>query len=158
MSKYACVRTDNMSGTRVEKDLVSLKINSDIENGTILKVGGLVANERELRTATIPAVGAALADLALVATPEVVKDKANYNISDFINKANEAIRGYRLTSKSVFSVTKEAFAAGQNPAVTNLVELNGSGKLIAVAENTQDSTVIGTVIAIEDEWYVIEVA
>ena len=158
MSKYACVRTDNMSGTRVEKDLVSLKINSDIENGTILKVGGLVAGERELRVATIPAVGDALADLAVAATPEVVKDKANYNISDFTNKANEAIRGYRLTSKSVFSVTKEAFAAGQDPAVSNLVELNGSGKLIAVSANTQGSTVVGTVIAKEDEWYVIEVA
>lgn len=158
MSTYACVRTDNMSGTRVEKDLVSLKINSNIENGTILKVGALVTGERELRVATIPAVGASLGDLAVAATPEVVKDKTYYGLGDFINKANEAIRAYRLTSKSVFSVTKEAFAAGQNPVVTNLVEVNGSGKMIAVASPTADSTTIGTIIAVEDGWYVIEVA
>jgi len=158
MSTYACVRTDNMSGTRVEKDLVSLKINSDIENGTILKVGALVTGERELRVATVPAVGDALADLALAATPEVIKDKEHYAINEFINKANEPIRGYRLTSKSVFAVTKEAFAAGQNPALTNIVEVNGSGKMIAVAEATSGSTKIGNVIAIEDGWYVIEIA
>lgn len=155
---YACVRTDNMSGTVEGKNLVSLKINSDIENGTVLKIGALLDGERELRAATIPAVGDQLSDLALAATPEVIKNKQYYGLDEFINKANEAIRGYRLTSKDVFSVTIKAFAANETPAKGNLVELNGSGKFIAVASATANSTTIGKILAVEGAWYVIEVA
>lgn len=155
---YACVRTDNMSGTVEGKNLVSLKINSDIENGTVLKIGALLNGERELRAATIPAVSDVLGDLALAATPEVIKNKQYYGLGEFINKANEAIRGYRLTSKDVFSVTIEAFAANEAPAKGNLVELDGSGKFIAVASATSGSTTIGKILAVEGAWYVIEVA
>lgn len=154
---YTCVRTDNMSGTVEGKNLVSLKYSKDIENGTILKVGALVNGEREVREASIPAVGDSLKDLALVASPEVVKTKENYGLNEFINEAGDIMRGYRLTARDIFSITAEGFAEGQNPAVGNLVELDGSGKLIAVASATSDSTTIGKILAIEDKWYVVEV-
>lgn len=154
---YTCVRTDNMSGTVEGKNLVSLKYSKDIENGTILKVGALASGEREVREASIPAVGDSLKDLALVASPEVIKTKENYGLSEFINEAGDIMRGYRLTARDIFSITVEGFAAGQSPAVGNLVELDGKGKLIAVASATSNSTTIGKILAIEDKWYVVEV-
>ena len=36
MAKFARVRTDNMSGTVVGKDLVSLKADKEIENGSVV--------------------------------------------------------------------------------------------------------------------------
>lgn len=155
---YACVRTDNASGTLQGKNLVSVCMNSDVENGTIIKVGALKSGERELRAGTLAAVGDALSELAIVASPEVIKTKSNYGLDEFINKAGDAMRCYRLTSKDVFSVTKEAFAASQTPAVGNIVEVNGSGKMIAVSSATSNSTTIGHVLAIEGKWYVIEIA
>lgn len=155
---YTIVRTDNMSGTVEGKNLVSLKYSGNIENGTIVKVGALVSGEREVRSATLAAKGDALKDLALVASVELIKDKDSYALNEFVNKSGEICRGYRLTAHDVFSVTLEGFAASQAPAVGNIVEVDGSGKLIAVESATQGSTTIGNVIAIEDGFYVIEVA
>lgn len=162
MKTYACVRTDNMSGTVEGKNLVSLKYNGDIENGCVVKVGGFADGEREVRLATAPAKDDAVRDLALVASPEVIKDKDYHSIANFINENGAIVRGYRLTPADCFSVTKEAFAAGATLQKDAYVELNGSVKLNAVAAPTGSSgdevTVVGKIIAIEDEWYVIEVA
>lgn len=155
---YACVRTDNMSGTHQGKDLVTLRYTEDVENGNVLAIGALEAGEREVRSASAPAAKAELREVALVATPEVVKDKDNYALSDFINKKGELIRGYRFASKDVFSITKEAFAEGATLEVGANVCLNGSTKLTASEEASEDATKVGTIIAIEGAWYVIEVA
>lgn len=158
METYACVRTDNLSGTVEGKNLVSLKYSGTIENGTILKVGNYIDGEREVRAATIPAVSDALSNLALVATPEVIKDKLSYNVANFINEAGSVIRGYRLCANDIFSVTSKAFATGQTPLAGNIVEMDGLGKLLAVSTATTGSTKIGEIKKIEGEWFVIEVA
>ncbi len=158
MKTYACVRTDNMSGTVEGKNLVSLKYDGEIENGTAVLVGGYLDGEREVREATIPAVGASLADLALVATPEVIKSKTYYSIANFINEDGAILRGYRFTTKDTFSVTLPAFAEGAAPEKDDIVELDGEGKFLAVKTATSGSTKIGTVVLVEGEWYVIEVA
>ena len=168
MAKYACVRTDNMSGTVMGKDLVSLKYDGAIENGSIVAIGGFVDGEREVRTATAPAVDAKIGDLALVATPEVVKDKSYNGLSDFINEEGTILRGYRLTSKDIFSVTKEAYESGSNLKKGDVVEMTGTGvkmKSSAAATGEVGSgpdkktvTVIGKIVLVEGEWYVIEVA
>lgn len=123
MKTYACVRTDNMSGTVEGKDLVSLKYAGDIENGCVVAVGGLVAGEREVRTATAPAKDAKLEDLALIATPEVIKDKKYYSIANFINENGNLCRGYRFTTKGCFSLTKEGFAANSSLEVGAFLRL-----------------------------------
>lgn len=156
---YACVRTDNMSGTVEGKNLVSLKYNGDIENGCVVAVGDLVEGEREVRNATAPGKTDKVADLALIATPEVIKSRTYHGLSEFINLKGSILRGYRLTSKDVFSITKEGFESGATLAKGSVVELNGSAKLNAVATATgATNTVVGKIIAVEDEWYVIEVA
>lgn len=156
MTKYACVRTDNMSGTTLGKNLVSVKFDGEIENGNIVVIGNLVSGEREVRTATTPAVNSALRDLALIAAPEVVKDKKYNSLAEFINQKGDIVRAYRLVSGDIFSVTAEALTG--TAAVGSVIEAQASTKMKAVETLTQGSTKIGTVIAIEGEWIVIEVA
>ena len=142
---YAYVRTDNMSGTTVAKDLASAKFyngsaEADIENGNVVTLGAYLDGERELRKAMAPAANTKLRDLYLVATPEVVKDKTYYGLGEFINKKGEAIRCYRLTSGDIFSVTKEALSG--TAAVGSLVEAQASTKLKVVTTATSGSTKI----------------
>lgn len=162
MNTYACVRTDNMSGTVEGKNLVSLKYDGDIENGCVVKVGDLVAGEREIRTATAPAKNAAVRDLALIASPEVIKGKTYHSIANFINEKGSICRGYRFTTADTFSLTKAGFASGASLKEGAFVELNGTTKLNAVdavtGTTSEPVTVVGKIVAIEGEWYVIEVA
>lgn len=155
MAKYACVRTDNMSGTTLGKNLVSAKYEGAIENGNIVVIGDLLEGEREVRKATTPAVNSALRNLALVATPEVVKEKAYHTLAEFKNEDGDIIRAYRLISGDMFSVTAEALDG--TAEVGSVVEAQASTKMKVVAEATEGSTVIGKVIALEGEWIVIEV-
>lgn len=156
MAKYACVRTDNMSGTTLGKNLVSVKFDGQIENGNIVVIGSLVSGEREVRTATTPAANSALRDLALIAAPEVVKDKKYNSLAEFVNQKGDIVRAYRLVSGDIFSVTAEALAG--TAAVGSVIEAQAATKMKAVDTLTTGSTKIGTVIAIEGEWIVIEVA
>lgn len=158
MKTYACVRTDNMSGTINGEDLVSLKFEGEIENGTAVLVGDFIDGEREVREATIPGVSADIYSLALIATPEVIKDKTYYTLSEFVNEEGDICRGYRFNKHNIFSVTKPAFAEGVEPAKGNIVELDGNGKFLAVESATDGSTAIGKIVLVEGEWYVIEIA
>lgn len=158
---YAYVRTDNMSGTTVAKDLASAKFYKDdaeaaIENGHVVTLGNYLTGERELKKATAPAADTKVRDLYLVASPEVVKDKDYFGLGDFINEAGAAIRCYRLTPGDIFSVTKEAVDG--TAAVGSIVEAQASTKLKIVTTATTGSTVVGKVMALEDEYIVIEVA
>ncbi len=158
MGKYAIVRTDNMSGTIVDKDLFSLRADKDIENGTIVKVGAYEENQREVRACSTPAVGDELINLALIATPELVKDKKNFALSDFVNPKGSIMRGYRLVPGDLFGVSKAAFASEDNLKNGSTVELDGAGKLKAVTAATGGSTEIGKIALVEDDLYVIEVS
>jgi len=158
---YACVRTDNMSGTTLGKDTVSVKYYvsttpTAIENGNVVLVGDLMTGEREVRKATAPAANSPLGSIALIASEEVVKDKDVAFLNEFRNEAGEIARGYRLASHDVFAVTADALAG--TAEVGSVIELQAGTKLKAVAELTSGSTKVGTCIALEGEWIVIEVA
>lgn len=158
---YAYVRTDNMSGTTVAKDLVSAKFYSAekeaaIENGNIVTVGDYIEGEREVRKATAPTATTKLRDLYLVATPEVVKSKDYYGLGDFINEAGDIIRCYRFTSGDIFSVTAEAV---DGEAADGKYMVAQAGTKMKVEDSAEGgSTVIGKIVAIEDEYIVVEVA
>lgn len=161
MASYARVRTDNMSGTDVSKDLVSLKYKASgafaaIENGNVVVVGDLLDGEREVREASTPASNTALSAIALVASEEVVKEKKYHTLADFRNEAGSIIRGYRLNHGDIFSVTKEALTG--TAAKNSVVELQAGTKLKVVATATTSTTTVGKVIALEGDWIVIEVA
>lgn len=157
MAKYAVVRTDNMSGTVEPKHLVSLKYDGEIENGCVLSIGDFIDGEREAREGKAPDKAAKLGTFAIVANPEVVKSLSQNSLSEFINEDGELLRCYRITSKDIFGLTKEGFAEGDNPAVGNVVELNGTTKLHAVASATASTTTVGKIVLFEDPYYVVEV-
>lgn len=158
---HAYVRTDNMSGTTIGKDLASAKFyigdaEAEIENGNIVTLGDYIEGERELRKATAPTTTTKLRDLYLVATPEVVKNKNYFGLGDFINEAGSAIRCYRLTSGDIFSVSKEALSG--NAAVKSFVVAQADTKMLVAATESEGVTTIGKIVAIEGDYIVIEVA
>lgn len=171
---YGVVRTDLIHGTDVRGELVSLRYIVDseetaIENGNVVKIGGLLdvgtttapEFEREIREASTPAANDELRDIALVATPELMYDERKKNLDEFINEAGKNIRGYRLHSGDIFSVTKAALDGVASPVVGNIVELKAGTKLNVAASATTGSTGVGKIIAIETAgrytYYVIEV-
>lgn len=157
MAKYGCVRTDNMSGTTLGKNLVSGKMvpDAEIENGNIVKVGDLMEGEREVRKLEIPASNTALRDLAVVASEEVVSSRTYNTLDEFVNEAGAIVRCYRLIAGDLFSVTAEALDG--EGAVGKYVEAQ-TGTKMKVVDAQGENTCIGKIIAVEGEWYVIEVA
>lgn len=179
MAKHGVVRTDKLMGTDVRSMLVSLNyivITQDdqsqdvstetaIDNGNFVKLGALKEDEREIYLATAPAASDALADVVLVASPEVMYDERLKDLADFYNEAGKNARGYRLHSGDIFSLTAEALSGttGESGtlAVGSIVELQAGTKLKAVASGTSGSTAIGKIIAIDvvgpHTYYVIQV-
>lgn len=158
---YGVVRTDNMYGTDVRAALVSIKYivttgsgndtvktETAIENGNVLKAGGLMDGEREILEGSAVAANTPLSEVVLIASPELIYDERKKNLDDFINEAGKACRGYRLHSGDIFGLTKECFT-GSTPAVGNVVELAAGTKLKAVASATSNTTTVGKVIAKE---------
>lgn len=158
MSKHAVVRTDLMSGTDVRADLVSVKYMgedgktaTEIDNGCVLKVGSLMDGERDIFVGEVPAADDALNDIVLVATPEVIYDEHKHNISDFYNEAGKPIRGYRLRSGNIFSVTEEALDMNGTAVASaegKVVELQAGVKMKVSASAT--GTQVGTIEAVEN--------
>lgn len=170
MANHGVIRTDLMSGTDVAADLLSVKYmgagatETAIDNGNVVLVGDLMAGEREVRVATTPAADSAMADVAIIATPEVLYDEHKKNLDDFVNEAGTICRAYIPRSRNIFSVTAAALniADGVTPAVGHVVELMAGTKLNVVASATSGSTVFGKIIAIEQgiryTYYVIQIA
>ena len=163
-NKYAVVRTDNMYGTDVRAGLVSLKYMgasgdtpTEIQNGSVVLLDGLLEGERELFKAKDVTGSEALKDVVLVATPEMMYDERKRNLEEFVNEAGRAARGYRLHNGDIFSVTEEALDGTR--AVGNIVELKAGTKLNSAAAATASMTTVGKIIAIDTagryKYYVI---
>lgn len=153
--KYAVVRTDNMYGTDVRAALVSVKYMgedgatpTEIENGSVLKLGALMSGEREIFVGGAVAADDKMTDVVLVASPEVLYDERENNLDDFINEAGKPCRGYRIHSGDIFSVTKGALVGEDAPEVGDTVEL-AAGTKMNVVKVASGATVVGTIIAID---------
>lgn len=152
MAKHAVVRTDNMTGTDVRSQLVSIKYMgangqtaTEIDNGNVLKVGALLDGEREIYAGTDVAADTAITDVVLVASVETMYDERKKNLDEYVNEAGKTCRGYRLHHGDTFSVTAEALTG--TPAVGSIVELAAGTKLNVAASATASSTTVGTIIA-----------
>lgn len=151
---YAVVRTDKMIGTDVRSELVSVRyqpsnVQTDIENGNVVKLGALETGSREIYKGDTPAANDDITAIVLVATPEVMYDERKRNLDEFINEAGTIARGYRLHKHDIFSVTKEALDGAETPKVGDVVELKAGTKLnvkAAATGATSGSTVIGSII------------
>lgn len=162
---HAVVRTDNMTGTDVRSQLVSLrymgadgKSAAEIDNGNVLKIGSLLDSQREIYEGLDTAADTAVTDVVLVASVETMYDERKKNLDEFVNEEGANLRGYRLHHGDTFSVTKEALTG--ELAVGNTVELTKGTKLNVVKTAT-GATVVGSLIAEEISgrytYYVIKV-
>lgn len=161
---HAMFRSDNMEATVNGKFLVSLYVSTEggIDNGNVVKVGGLKTGEREVREYATPAANTPLADIAILGSEEVVKGKKYNTVGEFCNEKGSIARGYRLVSGDMFAVTADALdGTGTYTVGTTICELQAGTKLKAVDSLTQSSTKVGTLEAIESEgattWYVFRV-
>lgn len=156
MAKYGVVRTDNMTGTDVRSELVSVKYMgtakttaTEIENGSVLKASELMDGEREVFLGEDVAKDTPIREVVLIAAPEVPYDERLRNLDEFINPAGKACRGYRLHSGNMFSVTKEALTGLASPAKGDIVELAAGTKLNVAASATSGATTVGKIIDVE---------
>lgn len=172
---YAVVRTDKMFGTDNRGGLCSVKYmgsgstETAIDNGNVVvanelfsvTAGGTTTYEREIYKGVTPAVNSKIEDILLIANPELMYDERKHKLDEYTNEAGKVVRGYRLHSKDIFSVTKDALGGLTTPAVGNIVELDAATKLKVVASATSGSTVVGKIIQIETvsayTYYVIQV-
>lgn len=166
-TKHGVVRTDLMTGTDVAADLRSVRYMgsgaaaTDIDNGCIVKLSGLMDGEREIYKGVTPAANTAKKDLVLIATPEMMYDERKRALADFYNEAGHNCRAYVLHENDIFSVTAECLEAAAAIAVGNIVEAQAKVQMKVVATATASTTKIGEIIAIENAgahtFYVIRV-
>lgn len=144
------VNTDRMTGTDTNAALVSFKYMgagstaTAIENGCVVKLDGLVSGEKEIFKGVTPAASTDLEDLVVVAGVEKFYDGLTHNLDEFENAAGAVVRGYRLKSGDVFSVTGDCITG--TPKVNSIIEAQAGVKLKAVNTLTSGSTQIGTII------------
>lgn len=147
MAIHSVVRLDNVEHAPIESvrfyDSDAL---AAIDNGRVVKLDTLI--DSEVFKAVTPAASTPIAEVVLVASPELMYDERLVNMNEFFNEVDGvAARGYGFYNGMKFSVTKDAFEG--TPAVGNVVELDAGIKMKIVPSATEGSTKIGRVIAIE---------
>lgn len=164
MANHAVIRLDNVAATKNPALIKSVKYMGSgstataIDNGNFVAIGGLMTGEREVHTATTPAVGTTY--FGVICTPEVEYEERGYHgLETFENGADEVARAVILQKGDIFSVTAEAL--DKAPTVGQSVELQASTKGKVVATATAGSTQVGKVVAIDVvgriTYYVVEV-
>ena len=155
--KHAVIRTDLMAGTVNGAYLKSVRFEDEvdyIDNGAIFAVKQYCEGEREMWKGELVTAEDTLGDLVVIATPEIMYDERLRNLTDFYNEAGEEMRGYDLIG--IFSVSKEGFEEGKEPAVGDEVFAVAGSMKMANAGDIK----IGKVVAIEPvnslEYYVIK--
>lgn len=148
--------TSLMLGTISASKLVNVKLSAAVDNGNIVAIGALADGESEAFAASKPTATTPISKLALIKAPEVLADDRLKNLGDFYNKAGAIVRGYLFESGDEFRLTAEGLSG--TPAVGNAVEADASYKLKAVSSATGSSTQIGTIIAVEGDYFVVRVA
>jgi hypothetical protein len=168
---YGVVETCLMTGTYNPVYLRSVKYYdgdplapTEIENGNVALLAGLLSGEREIYKVTDVAANSDLSQVVLIASPEYMTDERKRNLNEFRNEAGDVARGYLLHSNDQFGLSRECWAnaSGDDPVVGDVVELAAGTKLQAVTTATQNSTVVGAVTRIETiggiTFYVVTVA
>ena len=118
MAKHNIVRLDNMTGTTVPTQLVSVivydknKKEVEVDNGTLVYVSKeRLDDNREVRKAYTEApTDVTDTDVALLASPENVYDEREDDLEAFTNEAGSVARAYILNKGDIFAV---AYGEGQ---------------------------------------------
>lgn len=165
--KHGVIRTDLMSGTYDASRLRSVRYMGDgtteteIDNGCVVALNGLMEGEREIHMGVTPAVDTPINRIVVIANPEVMYDERLKQLEDYYNEAGKAIRGYiPQVGTDIFSVTAECLTFTGEPAKGWIVELQADVKL-SVVENATGATKVGEIMDVEKvgarTYYVIAV-
>lgn len=122
---------------------------ADLDNGSFVHVGSLVAGNTDLRNAVVPATATLTDEVVLIAAPELLYDTVyGGQLDKFYNEAGRATRAYHLYAGDVFSVS-ESMLTGTVAVGKFVIPANGSVKL-AVADTDGGTTrFVGKIIARE---------
>jgi hypothetical protein len=129
----AIVRLDKVRAA-YNGNLESVKMVAEQTNGVVVKLGGLVAGERELKNG-VAVTDVTKDEVVLVAAPEVMYDARKYGLKDFVIPAGQAARAYHLAVGDIVTFTADLISGA--PALGKyVVPANGAFKLAAAADLT----------------------
>lgn len=140
--KHAVVRLDLMSGTTDGSLLKSVKVYKNdspvaIDNAQLVVLGE--REGREVYKATAPTAESKPKDLVLIASEELFYDETRtHYLTEWVNEAGIACRGYVLHNGDDFSATKEAFDG--EPEKGKFVGFAADSTKIAVQAAADDKT------------------
>lgn len=157
---HAVVRTDLLLGTDGRSELVSVRYQpsgtmTDIDNGNLVTLGNLEKGSRTVYVGETPASGDTIADVVLIATPEIVYDERKYGLENFYNEKGTIARGYRLHEHDIFSVTEEAFDG--TPELGKMVAINTNKTTLKVVASGGFGAIIDKNVVGRYTYWVIEV-
>ena len=163
MAKHAVVRTDNLTGTDVRSQLISIRYMgadgntaTEIDNGNVVKVGALEEGQREVHVGTDVTADTDLTDVVLIASVETMYDEHKKNLDEFVNEAGTICRGYYLNGHGdTFAVTAEALTG--TPTVGTKVTLAAGTKMEVGGSGTAIGTIIAEEIAGRYTYFVIKI-
>lgn len=115
----AIVRLDKVQAS-YNGNLESLRFATEKTNGIFVKLGGLVAGQREVRTALTPA-NIATDVIVLHATPEVEYDPRKSGLKNFTVKAGEEGRGYHLVLGDIITLTEDLVESGATIVLNDIL-------------------------------------
>lgn len=156
MAKKAIIRLDNVQATHDGSLLKSVKLTEELQNGSVVEIGGLSNGEREIHTTVKPS--ASTKNFGILCTPELMYDEKK-QMDEFVNDTLRPARAFTPVKWDIFSATVEAF--NDTPKVGQAVEIADSNLMNVVDTATEGSTQIGKIIEIDivgsKTFYVVEV-
>lgn len=121
------------------------------DNGTVVTLSALASGERELWTAATGTADTAVADVWIVATPELIYDESKrYTLADFYNGINDSatekvpMRVVKLEKGDIFGLTVDVLSEAPT-TVKNGIKPAANGKwTVAAISSGEFAKFIGT--------------
>lgn len=142
---HGVVRLDKLQATK-SGNIETIVASVDLDNGSVVAIGGLAGVGGEAVTADAPA-DVTTQEILLVASPEVVYDERE-QIYDFYNKAGSRARAYHLHVGDIVSVSEDMID-GTAVVGQYLIPENGKTKLVPASDLSGGTRFAAQVIAKE---------
>ncbi|MCR8641537.1 hypothetical protein NV379_02605 [Paenibacillus sp. N1-5-1-14] len=130
------VNLNLMAGTKVDSFLQSVQLTESVDNGSFVVLGGVLANNPDVRVATKP-TAVTTQEVLLVASPELVEVNGyRIDLSDptlFTNPANKPARAFHLKKGDTFTIT-DVGLDGVSVVGQYVIPQDGSYKGIATSK------------------------
>ena len=130
-------------------NIESMVHSADLDNGSVVHVGTLVAGEYDLRNVVVPTTASITTEeIVVVASDEVIKDTyQSYTLSDFTNKTGKALKAYHVAPGDIFKVSADAIT-GTPEVGKYLIPANGATKLAVANDLTGGTRFAAKIIAV----------